>query len=209
MAEFKDGLEEALSLRGMKPSELAKKTGIGEGAISQYRKGAYKASQRNLEKISKALDFSIPWLMGISDDPNRAMPTNLLPLPEFVRKPRLGEIACGKPILAVEDSETFDVVPSNVRCDFTLKCKGDSMINARIFDGDIVYIRQQDEVESGEIAAVLIDGTEATLKRVRIFEDHIILEPENPMYKPLVFWGDEMNRVRIIGKATHFMSEVV
>ena len=85
MAEFKDRLEEALSLRGMKPSELAKKTGIGEGAISQYRKGAYKASQRNLEKISKALDFSIPWLMGISDDPNRAMPTNLLPLPEFVR----------------------------------------------------------------------------------------------------------------------------
>ena len=83
------------------------------------------------------------------------------------------------------------------------------MINARIFDGDIVYIRQQDEVESGEIAAVLIDGTEATLKRVRIFEDHIILEPENPMYKPLVFWGEEMNRVRIIGKATHFMSEVV
>ena len=86
-------------------------------------------------------------------------------------------------------------------------CSSD--LNARIFDGDIVYIRQQDEVESGEIAAVLIDGTEATLKRVRIFEDHIILEPENPMYKPLVFWGDEMNRVRIIGKATHFMSEVV
>ena len=133
MAEFKDRLEEALSLRSMKPSELAKKTGIGEGAISQYRKGAYKASQRNLEKISKALNFSIPWLMGISDDPNRTMPTNLLPLPEFVRKPRLGEIACGKPILAVEDSETFDVVPSSIRCDFTLKCKGDSMINARIY----------------------------------------------------------------------------
>ena len=83
------------------------------------------------------------------------------------------------------------------------------MINARIFDGDIVYIRQQQDVESGEIAAVLIDNDEATLKRVRIFDDHIILEPENPMYKPLVFWGDEMNRVRIIGKATHFMSEVV
>lgn len=207
MAEFKDRLEEALSLRGMKPSELAKKTGIGEGAISQYRKGAYKASRRNLEKISKALNFSIPWLMGISDDPNRAMPTNLLPLPEFVRKPRLGEIACGKPILAVEDSETFDVVPSNVRCDFTLKCKGDSMINARIYNGDIVYIREQSEVENGEIAAVRI-GDEATLKRVYYNGKRIILRACNPLFEDLEYEGEALNDIEILGKAVAFTSKI-
>lgn len=65
MPDFKDRLEEALSIRNMKPSELSKRTGIGEGAISQYRKGAYKATQRNLEKISKALDFSIPRLKAL------------------------------------------------------------------------------------------------------------------------------------------------
>lgn len=207
LAEFKDRLEEALSLRSMKPSELAKKTGIGEGAISQYRKGAYKASQRNLEKISKALNFSIPWLMGISDDPNRAMPTNLLPLPEFVRKPRLGEIACGKPILAVEDSGTFDVVPSNVRCDFTLKCKGDSMINARIYNGDIVYIREQSEVENGEIAAVRI-GDEATLKRVYYNGKRIILRACNPLFEDLEYEGEALNDIEILGKAVAFTSKI-
>ena len=207
MAEFKDRLEEALSLRSVKPSELAKKTGIGEGAISQYRKGAYKASQRNLEKISKALNFSIPWLMGISDDPNRAMPTNLLPLPEFVRKPRLGEIACGKPILAVEDSGTFDVVPSNVRCDFTLKCKGDSMINARIYNGDIVYIREQSEVENGEIAAVRI-GDEATLKRVYYNGKRIILRACNPLFEDLEYEGEALNDIEILGKAVAFTSKI-
>ena len=64
------------------------------------------------------------------------------------------------------------------------------------------------DMENGEIAAVLIDSEEATLKRVKIFDDHIVLEPENPMYKPLVFWGEEMNNVRILGKATHFISRV-
>lgn len=81
------------------------------------------------------------------------------------------------------------------------------MINARIYDGDVVYIRQQEAVENGEIAAVLIDD-EATLKRVRLFDDHIALEPENPMYRPLVFWGDEMNSVRILGKAVAFTSSI-
>jgi repressor LexA len=81
------------------------------------------------------------------------------------------------------------------------------MINARIFDGDIVYIRQQETVENGEIAAVLIDN-EATLKRVCLFGDHISLEPENPQYRPIVLWGDEMNTVRILGKAVAFTSLV-
>ncbi len=67
VVEFKDRLEQALKMRDMKPADLAKLTGIGEGAISQYRKGAYKATQRNLEKIAKVLDVSIPWLMGAEE----------------------------------------------------------------------------------------------------------------------------------------------
>ena len=81
------------------------------------------------------------------------------------------------------------------------------MINARIWDGDTVYIKQQDTVENGEIAAALIDN-EATLKRVRLFEDHIILEPENPMYRPFVYWNEDMNKVSILGKAVAFTSAV-
>ncbi len=118
--------------------------------------------------------------------------------------PLLGSIACGAPILAEEHIEDYVDMPKHIFADFALTCKGDSMINARIYDGDIVYIRRQDAVNDGEIAAVLTEDGEATLKRVRLFPDHIALMPENPMYKPLVFWHEEMNTVRILGKAIAF-----
>lgn len=136
------------------------------------------------------------------------IPPGLSPMPELVQVPRLGRIACGAPIEAVENYDGMDDVPDYVKADFTLVCKGDSMKNARIYDGDIVCIRKQPTVENGEIAAVLVDGEAATLKRVRLYPDHIVLEPENPDYKPLSFWDEDMNKVRILGKATHFISSV-
>lgn len=136
------------------------------------------------------------------------IPPGFRPMPELVQVPRLGRIACGTPIEAVENYDGVDTVPSYVRADFTLVCQGDSMKNARIYDGDIVCIRKQPTVENGEIAAVLVDGEAATLKRVHLYPDHIVLEPENPDYKPLSFWDDDMNKVRILGKATHFISSV-
>jgi len=132
---------------------------------------------------------------------------NIIPLPQMRKIPLIGSIACGAPILAEEHIEEYIDIPKHISADFALTCKGDSMINARIFDGDIVYIRQQDTVDNGEIAAVLID-TEATLKRVQLFEDHISLEPENPQYRPLVYWGEDMNNVRILGKAMAFTSAI-
>lgn len=90
--------------------------------------------------------------------------------------------------------------PANLDANFAYICEGDCIINARIFDGDIVYIHQQETVDDGDIAAVLVDD-KAMLKRVRIYDDHISLVPENPKYKPLVYWGSEMNNVQIIGKA--------
>lgn len=207
MATFQERLESALMLRSMSPADLSKETGIGEGAISQYRKGAYKATQRNLEKIAKALRVPIPWLMGIADDIELALLDNILPMPKMRKIPLLGTIACGEPILAAENIECDVDIPEDIRADFALRCKGDSMINARIFDGDIVYIRKQDSVDNGEIAAVLIDDS-ATLKRVRAFPDHIILEPANPTIEPMTYWREQMNEVRILGKAVGFTSAI-
>ena len=121
--------------------------------------------------------------------------------------PLVGSIACGAPILAEEHNEDYVDIPKQIPADFAVTCRGDSMINARIYNGDIVYIRQQDTVENGEIAAVLIDS-EATLKRVKFFNDRIILEPANPLFDPLVFRGEEMNDVHILGKAIAFTSTV-
>lgn len=135
------------------------------------------------------------------------MPDRVLPLPRTKKVPRLGAIACGEPILAEENIEGFDYVPEDISCDFSLVCKGDSMINARVLDGDIVYIRQQPTVENGEIAAVLVDN-EATLKRVYFNGDTIILQPENTTYQPIVYTGEKLNEIKILGKAVYFFSKV-
>lgn len=193
---------------GMSQEVLAEKTGYRDrSSIAKIESGKVDLSQSKIAAFAAALNVSPAQLMGISDSPETQLPPGCLPMPKFVKKPRLGTIACGEPVLAVEEATEFDDVPDDVSCDFTLLCKGDSMINARIFDGDVVYIRKQDMVNNGEIAAVLI-GDETTLKRVHLFEDHIVLSPENPMYKPFVYWGEEMNSIRILGKAVAFKSLV-
>ena len=157
------------------------------------------------------MNVSEAWLMGYdvsqSRDDTSALPSNIIPMPEMRKIPLLGTIACGAPVLADAHINGEVDIPANIHADFALTCKGDSMINARIYDGDIVYIRQQDTVENGEIAAVLIEN-EATLKRVKLLPDRIILEPENPLYDPLVYRGEEMNELRILGKAVAFTSSV-
>jgi repressor LexA len=114
----------------------------------------------------------------------------------------------GEPIFAEEQFESYVEAGANIRADFCLKVKGDSMINARICDGDIVFIRKQPDVNDGEIAAVLI-GNEATLKRVYKKKNEIILVAENPAYPPLVYKNEELNEIRILGKAIAFQSDVI
>jgi repressor LexA len=104
-------------------------------------------------------------------------------------------------------AEGYISTPSQIDADFAVVCKGDSLINARIFDGDIVLVRQQDSIESGEIAAVIVDG-EVMLKRVQLFDDHILLEPQNPLYDPLSYWDKEMDDVHFLGVAVAFISQI-
>lgn len=134
--------------------------------------------------------------------PDNLIPTGFSPLPDMDTLPRVGRIACGDPILAEQNIEDYDSVPSSWRATFTLLCVGDSMA-PRIQDGDLVAIRQQKEVENGEIAAVRI-GDEATLKRVYFHDDYIELRPENPAYSSIIRRREEMNDVSIEGRAVGF-----
>lgn len=196
---------------GLTLEQVAQQVGVGRSTVRKWETGLIANMRRDkIEKLAEALHTTPGYLMGWESDDDSAapsLPSNVLPMPEMKKVPLVGTIACGEPILAEENIEEYVSVPKHIPADFALTCKGDSMINARIFDGDIVYIRQQDTVESGEIAAVLIND-EATLKRVKVYTDHIVLEPENPMYKPLVYWGEEMNTVRILGKAVAFTSAI-
>ena len=211
MAKFSERLRILRTSKDLSQADFAKQIKISKSSVNMYERGEREPSFKTLELIADYFNVDMDYLLGKSDVINKTqypsyMPSasNIIPLPKMKKIPLVGTIACGEPILAEENIEEYIKVPKYIPADFALTCKGDSMINARIFDGDIVYIRQQETVEN---AAVLI-GDEATLKRVRIYKDHISLEPENPMYKPIVYWGEEMNNVRIIGKAVAFTSAI-
>lgn len=191
---------------GMSAEYVADRLGYSPATVYRWERGDIEKMPMDiLEPLAAVLATTPAYLMGWDDD---ALPSNVLPFPGAHMLPRIGRIACGDPITAEENIEGYDPVPNFVHADYTLVCKGDSMTGARIYDGDIVCIKQGAEVRSGDIAAVLVDGDEATLKRVRFQEDGVVLWPENPAYAPMAFLGADAQRVRIIGKATHFISSV-
>lgn len=192
----------------MTMKELGVHLGLAESTISQYETGKREPDNETLLRIGELFGVSVGYILGAENSPLSFFDIpGVLPVPPMRAVPLVGTIACGDPILAQENIESLLAMPEHINADFALRCKGDSMINARIFDGDIVYIRQQPSVEDGEIAAVLIDN-EATLKRVRFYPDRISLEPANPMYAPIVKFGEEMSTVRILGKAVAFTSTI-
>lgn len=189
--------------------QLAKSLSIN---ISKSTIGMYELNKREPNKeIAEALaDFfnvDMNYLYGTSEYRNNyEWLRNASPVPATRKIPLLGKIACGEPITAIEHPDEYVDVPEFVSADFALLCQGDSMINARILDGDIVYIRRQSCVENGEIAAVQIDG-EATLKRVFISNGSILLQAENPAFAPIILSGEQVQDVQILGKATYFVSK--
>lgn len=191
--------------KDMSQEQLADKLGTSKQVISRYENNLRTPKISVLADYAEKLDVDLHYLLG---EPGGIPPCdNIIPMPKMRQIPLVGDIACGTPVLAQENIEGYIDIPDHVHADFALRCKGDSMKNARILDGDIVYIRKQPEVENGEIAAVLI-GEEATLKRVYISAEAIVLQPENPEYPPLTYIGEKMADVAIIGKAVAFTSPV-
>ena len=206
MSEISKRLLQLIEDNDISYGELSKKTNIPKSALQRYATGeTEKIPITRIEVIAKALNTTAQFIMGW--DENESYNNDIFsipginPIPKTYKRPRLGTIACGEPILAEENIEAYDDIPNSIKCDFTLICKGDSMVNAR----DIVYIKQQSQVDNGEIAAVLIDN-EATLKRVYIYEDKVVLQPENTKYPPFVYTKEDMNNIRILGKAVGFTS---
>lgn len=195
---------------GMSQEELAEKVGYKtKSSINKIELGQNDIAQSKIYEFAKALRTTPAYLMGWEDTPKDDHFTipNIYPIGKK-KFPLLGNVACGQPILATENFEGYIESGSNIHADFCLKAKGDSMVNARILDGDIVFIRKQDMVENGEIAAVLIDD-EATLKRFYMSNDIIQLNAENPSYAPQIYKKEDLNGIRILGKAIAFQSDVI
>lgn len=191
---------------GLTLEEVGDYVGVGKSTVRKWEHGDIENMKRDkIALLSKILKLSP--LTFITGEVEYGTPDNIIPLPKMKKVPLLGTIACGEPILATENIEALINADKDLNADFALRCKGNSMINARIFDCDIVYIREQPDVEDGEIAAVLI-GEEATLKRVYKYPSKVVLRPENPLYDDMIYSKEEMNEVRILGKAVAFLSTV-
>ena len=194
---------------GMTQDELAQKLGYkSRSSINKIELDYQNLTQSRIKIIADALDTTPSFIMGWDDEEDERKRYNLLPL-HRKRIPLLGEIACGEPIYANEDRESYVMAGTDINADFCLIAKGDSMNGARILNGDIVFIRKQDMVDNGEIAAVVI-GDEATLKRVNYYPDKnlLILKAENPKYPDQIYADEQLDTVKILGKAIAFQSDV-
>lgn len=206
---LKEKLLKLLFERNMSKADLLRLSNLKKSTF--YNIFDEKTDENNLnldtvKQLAKALNVSIDYL--IDEEDTSYLPKNIIPVKK-IKVPVLGSIACGKPIFADEHLECYIDSINDTHSDFALWAKGDSMINARINDGDLVFVRQQDQVENGEIAVVLIED-EATLKRVFFDEKKatLTLVAENPKYAPFVYQGAELENIKILGKAVAFQSNI-
>lgn len=191
--------------KNMRAAELSRRTGISKPRLSQYLSGVYIPKADAICLISQALGINEGFLLGTSDSTvlDKIEPT------KFKALPVVGEIACGAPVFANEEDDGIVITDVDTDADFCLIAKGDSMKDARICNGDTVFIKKTNVVSNGDIAAVVIND-EATLKRVYYYpeSEKLMLIPENNSYEPMVYVGEELEKIHIIGRAIAFKSDI-
>lgn len=195
----------------MTQTDLALKMGYADKSmIAKIEKGNVDLPQSKILAFANALETTPGELMGWDYETEATETVDNIYKLDKIKLPMLGKVACGEPIFADEDRESYIMVGTDIGADFCLQCQGDSMINARIHDSDIVFVKKTDIVENGEIAVVIIDD-EATLKRFFYYREQnlVILKPENPKYQDIILTGEQLNQVRVIGRAVAFQSDVI
>ena len=182
---------------GLTLEDVGNLVGVSKSTVAKWETGYIENMRRDkIALLAQALRVSPLWILGMEDTKSSF---------RVKKVPLLGEIAAGEPILAYDDCKTYVEVNGTPQVDFCLRVKGDSMVDARIHDGDLVFVRQQPIVENGEIAVVLIDN-EATLKRFYKNDGGVILKPENSKYQPRFYTEKDFRDIRVLGKAVLFQS---
>lgn len=195
----------------MTQTDLALKMGYADKSmIAKIEKGNVDLPQSKILAFANALKTTPGELMGWDYETEATETVDNIYKLDKIKLPMLGKVACGEPIYADEERESYVMVGTDIKADFCLQCQGDSMINARIHDGDIVFVKKTDIVENGAIAVVIIDD-EATLKRFFYYREQnlVILKPENPKYQDIILTGEQLNQVKVIGRAVAFQSDVI
>lgn len=199
---FASRLKELVNDNNLTVRSLAEDVFLSPGTISKYLNANLEPRRQTIEVLAKYFKVNPAWLMGL--DTEKYLTENE---ESIVKVPILGTIAAGTPIFAYENILGYENIDEKEGIDFCLKVKGTSMIGARIFDGDVVFIHKQSDVDDGEIAAVIIDGQEATLKRVFRKNGQLILHAENPTFPDMVFSAKDKKDIKILGKAKYVKFE--
>ena len=193
---------------GLTQKQLAELLGVKNTAVSNWENGQNSIDTEILFRVCEVFGITLNDIYGV---PSATVSQKEIELDLYEklglktvstqRLPILGNVACGEPIFAEETFEGYVTVGANIKADFCLRAQGNSMVNARIHDGDIVFVRKQDMVDDGEIAVVLVEN-EATIKRVYYDRENstLTLVPENPAFKIMRFRNEELEQIRILGK---------
>ena len=205
---FSKNLRRLLEESGKTQKELAEAIGESQQVVNTWAIGRSIPRMGRVQKLADYFGVEKSVLVDEWQEPSIPDYPNVSPL-QRARVPLLGEIACGEPIFCNEGRESYVEAGTDVRADFCLKARGDSMVGARILDGDVVFIQRDVPLEDGQIYAVAIED-EATLKRVYYDAEAGVLQlvAENPAFKPLIYSGEKLNQVRILGRAIAFQSDV-
>lgn len=200
---FSKNLKHYMSRSGKNTADLASDLSFPFSTVSDWVHGK---KYPRMDKVQALADYFGIMKSHLTEEDTPPFPSNIIPLPKMREWKVLGATACGKPLHRELLDETV-TAPDDIKADVVFKCVGDSMINARIFDGDSVFVRLQPEVENGQIAVVRIDD-EYTLKRVYRHEDYVELRPENPIRKAIILRGEQLNPdyFEVVGLAVAFMS---
>ena len=208
-SSFAKRLRELLDVNHMTQTELSKRSGISKSSISRYLKGDWEAKQDAVYAIAKVADVSEAWLMGYDVPMAKQTAAPVKPIGEpidfskYHTIPILGRIAAGMPLLAEEHIEGYTLTDLNGGADyFALRVTGDSMNAIGIQDGSVLTVRQQETVENGEIAVVMVGDDEATVKRFHANGKIITLVPQstNPIHQPQTYDSSQI-RIKVLGKA--------
>ena len=179
-------------------AELAKKLGVAPSTVGMYERGQREPDFETLEKIANYFSVNMNTLLGKENE------TDIASGSLGIKIPVLGKVAAGIPITAVENILDYEEISSEMASSgeyVALKIQGSSM-EPRMYEGDVVIVRVQSSVEHGEVAVVMVDGGEATVKKVQFQSSGILLQPFNPSYEPIFYSNEEIEKlpVRIFGK---------
>lgn len=213
--KFSSQLKQLRTEKELSQQELANIIGVSKSSINMYERGEREPGLETLETIANYFNVDMDYLMGRQEAPRKialttvsksTLPADAIPYEPvpMVLIPLVGVVNCGIPLFAEDNIEEQIPTPAaevlTGETYFWLRAKGDSMRNIGIHDGDLLFIRQQSDVDSGDIAVVSINGDDATLKRIIKKENSLVLQPENPSHETKIYVGSEVDNICIRGR---------